>query len=131
MLLIMISITAEDTIFYEKLCSKILKMDPAIRFVGIISELGKLQTGKKRSDVEFLIDDTEQEMLFMEVALRVRMRHEFDLSLGPVDFTVSQREKLTVMSIPYKDHVLYLSADNKIDLAITHKILELIRNTVS
>ncbi len=99
--------------------------------MGIISELGKLQTGKKRSDVEFLIDDTEQEMLFMEVALRVRMRHEFDLSLGPVDFTVSQREKLTVMSIPYKDHVLYLSADNKIDLAITHKILELIRNTVS
>ena len=81
--------------------------------------------------MEFLIGDAEQEMLFMEVALRVRMRHEFDLSLGPVDFTISQREKLTVMSIPYKDHVLYLSADNKIDLSVTHKILKLIRSAVS
>lgn len=126
----MISVTVDDTVLLEKICNKILELDPKIRFTGIISELGKLQIGKKRSDVEFLIDDAEQEMLFMEVVLRVRMRHEFDLSLGPVDFTISQREKITVMSIPYKNQVLYLSVENGIDLSITHKILKLIR-TVS
>lgn len=125
---LLIAITVDDTVFFEKICNKILELDPKIRFVGIISELGKLQIGKTRPEVKFLIDDIGQEMLFMEVALRVRMRHEFDISLGPVDFTISQRDKVTVMSLPYKNQVLYVSTEKGINLGMTHKILELIRS---
>ncbi len=125
---ILIVITADDIIFLEKLCKEIMELDPKIRFVGIISEMGNLLAGGQRPGIKLLIDSSKHEMLFMEVALRIRMRHEFDLSLGPVNFTISHRDKVTVMSMPYKDQVLYVSAEKDIDLCkIPHKILELIR----
>ena len=124
----MIAVTANDTIFLEKLCKEIMELDPKIRFVGIISEMGRILAGGERPGIKLLIDNTKHEMLFMEVALRIRMRHEFDLTLGPVNFTISHRDKIAVMSIPYKDQVLYVSAEKDIDLCkIPHKILELIR----
>lgn len=90
--------------------------------------MGKLIAGGERKGVELLVDKEKHEMLFMEVALRIRMRHEFDLNLGPVNFTISHRDKVVVMSIPYKDKILHISAENDIDLCKTpHKILEIIR----
>lgn len=125
---ILIAVTTEDTIFLEKLCKEIMELDPKIRFVGIINQMGHLLAGGERPGIKLLIDNARHEMLFMEVALRIRMRHEFDLPLGPVNFTISHRDKVTVMSMPYKDQVLYVSAENDIDLCkIPHKILELIR----
>lgn len=67
-------------------------------------------------------------MLFMEVALRIRMRHEYDSLLGPVNFTISHRDKVTVMSILYKNYLLYVSAETDTDLCtVPYKILEIIR----
>lgn len=90
--------------------------------------MGKLIAGGERNGVKLLVSKDRHEMLFMEVALRIRMRHEFDVDLGPVNFTISHRDKVVVMSIPYKDKILYVSAENDIDLyKIPHKILEIIR----
>lgn len=125
----MISISADETIFFDKLCSKIIDQYPKILFAGIISELGKLTTSRKRKDTELFVNKDEQEILFMEVALRVRMRHEFDLSLGPVDFTISQREKVTAVSMPFKGQVLYLFIEKDMDLnTIPKEILKLTRS---
>lgn len=124
----MIALSANDVQLYERTCQKILDLDKKIRFAGIISQMGKLVAGGERKGIKLLLDKTRHEMLFMEVALRVRMRHEFDLDLGPVNFTISHRDKLIVMSIPYKDKILYVSAENDIDLCnIPYKILEIIR----
>ena len=49
-----------------------------------------------------LEDEKKDEMLFMELALRVKMRSEFDDDLGKVKFSMSFREKLIVMSFPIK-----------------------------
>ncbi len=124
----MISVTAENIISLEKLCKEIIELDPKIRFVGIINQMGHLLAGGERSGIKLLIDDARHEMLFMEVALRVRMRHEFDPPLGQVNFTISHRDKIAVMSMPYKDQILYVTVENDIDLCkIPYKILELIR----
>jgi hypothetical protein len=72
----------------ESICKKILDLDPKIRFAGIISYKGKLLAGGEKEGVKMLVDKKNHEILFMEVALRVRMRQEFDKQLGPVNFTV-------------------------------------------
>jgi hypothetical protein len=124
----MIALSANDVRHYERTCQKILELDKKIRFAGIISQMGKLIAGGERNGVKLLVSKDRHEMLFMEVALRIRMRHEFDVDLGPVNFTISHRDKVVVMSIPYKDKILYVSAENDIDLyKIPHKILEIIR----
>ena len=113
----------------ESICKKILDLDPKIRFAGIISYKGKLLAGGEKEGVKMLVDKRNHEMLFMEVALRVRMRQEFDKQLGQVNFTVSHRGKMVIMSFPFKSDILYVSGENDLDLAkIPSEILRIIRN---
>ncbi|NIP62062.1 MAG: hypothetical protein GWN01_11825 [Nitrosopumilaceae archaeon] len=122
-------LTATDTELFDKLCQKILELDSKIRFAGVISEMGKIISSSEKKGIKPILDKPELEMLFMEVALRVRMRHQFDRKLGVVDYTVSKRKRLVVMSFPYRNCILYATTekDTNVD-SITQKISELIRS---
>jgi hypothetical protein len=113
----------------EDVCKRVMALDKEIRFVGLINERGKLLAGGLREGLKSLEDPKDDEMLFMELALRVRMRKEFDKQLGPVKFAMSFREKVIVMSFPIDDsNILYVSADTKLDYGkIPSKILEILR----
>ena len=102
-------------------------LDPKIRFVGVINERGKLLAGGLRKGLDSLEDPKDDEMLFTEVALRARMRKEFDVQLGPVKFAMSVRDKVVIMSFPLSDRdILYVSANNDIDYGkIPQLILDL------
>lgn len=105
-----------------------MALDKEMRFVGVINERGKLLAGGLREGLKSLEDPKDDEMLFMELALRVRMRKEFDKQLGQVKFAMSFREKVIVMSFPIGDNILYVSADTKLDYGkIPPKILEFLR----
>jgi hypothetical protein len=66
-------------------------------------------------------------MLYMELALRVKMRREFDDDLGQVKFSMSFREKLIVMSFPIENDVLMVSMERKTQFEkISFKILKLV-----
>jgi hypothetical protein len=112
----------------ESICKKILDLDPKIRFAGIISCRGRLLAGGEKEGVKMLVDKRSHEIMFMEVALRVRMRQEFDEQLGIVNFTVSHREKMVIMSFPFGDKILYVSGENDLDLAkVPTEILRIIK----
>ena len=98
---------------YEKLCESAKKADSKVRFAGIINSRGRLITGGMVSSKKALEDEKKDEMLFMELALRVKMRSEFDSELGKVKFSLSLREKLIVMSFPIKNDVLLVSMERK------------------
>jgi hypothetical protein len=67
-------------------------------------------------------------MLFMETALRWRMRREFDEKLGPVYFSLIQRRKVILMGFPLVDNILCVSTDLGVDIS---KITQRIRLAVS
>jgi len=100
----------------ELACKKIMEMDSSIRFVGIVNDKGKLVEGGPKNGVKPLVDKKEIEMVLMEIALMARMRHEHDQHLGPVNFTVSHREKVVILTFPIDDNTLYVSATKEIDL---------------
>ena len=60
----------------------------------MINPRGRLVAGGMKEGVEPLESQKDDEMLFMELALRVRMRQEFDKQLGKVKFAMSLREKV-------------------------------------
>ncbi len=96
----------------EKICQKILGMDPKIRSARIINGRGHLVAGGMRKGLESLEAKKQDEMMFMEIALRVRMRHEFDREFGPVHFSMSYRDKVIIISFPLPgDDVLLVSAE--------------------
>ena len=112
---------------YENLCTLVQKIDSDIRFVGIINSKGRLVAGGMISSKKRLGDRKGDEMLYMELALRVRMRREFDDDLGKVEFSMSFREKLIVMSFPMKNDVLMVSMERKTQFEnVAFEILKLV-----
>ena len=99
-----------------------------IQFVGIINDRGRLVVSSVRKGIEPLQSSKDSEIMFMEVALRVKMRKEFDKQLGPVKFAMAYREKSTVMSFPIDDcNTLYLLGEPNLDFKdVALKILKIL-----
>ena len=112
---------------YENICTLVQKIDSKIRFAGVINSKGRLVAGGMVPRKTQLGDRKRDEMLYMELTLRVKMRSEFDDDLGKVKFSMSFREKLIVMSFPIKNDVLMVSMESKTQFEkIAFNILKLI-----
>lgn len=112
----------------EKMCQKIIKLDPKIRSARIINNRGHLVAGGMKKGLHSLEAQKQDEMMFMELALRVRMRHEFDHEFGEVHFSMSYRDKIIVMSFPLKnDDVCLVSSEKELDFGkIPFKTLKIL-----
>src|SRR3972149_4200475 len=105
---------------FEAICKKIMDLDSRIRFAGMVNNQGRLVAGGMKEDKKPLEDIKDDEMLFMELVLRTKMRKEFDKQLGAVKFAMSYRDKAVVMSFPVNEHVLLVSAEKEIDVVRLH-----------
>ena len=112
----------------EKLCKKITKLDPKMRSARFINSRGHLIAGGMKDGILSLEAQKQDEMMFMELALRVQMRHEFDKEFGVVHFSMSYRDKVIVLSFPLSnDDVLLVSCEKETNFGkIPFKILKLI-----
>ena len=112
----------------EKICQKIIKLDPKMRSARLINSRGHLIAGGMKKGLLSLEAQKQDEMMFMELSLRVRMRHEFDNEFGQVHFSMSYRDKVIVMSFPLtNDDVFLISCEKEADFGkIPFKILKII-----
>ena len=113
----------------EKICQKIIKLDPKMRSARIINSRGHLVAGGMKKGLMSLEAQKQDEMMFMELALRVRMRREFDSEFGSVHFSMSYRDKVIVMSFPLaNDDVLLISSAKELDFGkVPFAILKIIK----
>jgi hypothetical protein len=120
----------DDTETLEKICKKLLKLDPKMRSARFINSRGHLISGGMKEGLFSLENQKQDEMMFMELALRVRMRHEFDKEFGQVHFSMSYRDKVIVMSFPLtNDDVLLLSCEKDINFGkLPFKVLKIIES---
>ena len=82
-----------------------------------------------KEGVEPLENERDDEMLFMELALRVRMRKEFDKQLGKVKFALAVRERALAISFQIKEDVLYVVAEPDAEFGrLASEILDVIRS---
>lgn len=116
---------ANEYWIYDQKCKKLLEEDE-IRFAGLINSMGKLVAGGFKSGIKPLEDDAERQKMYMELALRVSMRKEFDHSLGPVKYTASRREKAVMMSFPVGSNILLVSTEPNMDIDKTaNKVIKI------
>ncbi len=114
---------------YAKICESVFSIDSKIRFAGIISEQGRLIAGGMKENVEPLENEKDDETIFMEVALRVKMRNEFDSQLGQVNFAMASRERVLAISVMVGNDILYVVAEPDVDYGILpKKILEIVHS---
>ena len=72
--------TGEYSIFQTK-CDMLLD-EPEVRFAGIINHLGSLVIGGFKKNVTPFETNEKMKKIYMELALRVSMRKDFDDSFG-------------------------------------------------
>ncbi len=114
---------------YTKICNSVFDIDPKIRFAGVINERGRLVAGGMKQNVEPLENQKDDEMIFMELALRVKMRKEFDKQLGPVNFAMASRERALAISVIINDDILYVVSEPDTNYAtLPQKIIEIIHS---
>jgi len=112
---------------YNKICNDVKSLDPKIRFAGIINERGRMVAGGMKENVEPLENEKDDEMIFMELALRVKMRKEFDKQLGTVNFALASRERALAISFLIGNDILYVVSEPDADYGtLPKKILEII-----
>ena len=96
----------------EKICQNIISLDSKMRSARLINSRGHLIAGGMKEGLLSLEAQKQDEMMFMELSLRVRMRHEFDKEFGEVHFSMSYRDKVIVMSFPLSnDDVILVSCE--------------------
>ena len=112
---------------YPAICKTILSLDQKIRFAGVINERGRLVAGGMKENVEPLESEKDDEMIFMELALRVKMRKEFDKQLGRVNFAMASRERALAISFLVNDDILYVVSEPDADYgALPKKIMKIL-----
>lgn len=106
-----------------------MSLDSKIRFAGIINERGRLVAGGMKEGVPPLETEKDDEMLFMELALRVKMRKEFDKQLGSVNFALASRERALAISFLINEDILYVAAEPDLDYCkLPKQILDIIHH---
>ena len=111
---------------YQQKCDLLLK-EEMIRFAGLINHMGRLVAGGFKEGISPLEDEAERRKMYMELALRVSMRMEFDYTLGPVKYSASRREKAVMMSFPLNNNVLLVSTEPSIDIEkFAQKVLKIV-----
>ena len=113
---------------FEKICQKVMTLDPKMRSARVINNRGHIVAGGMKKGMTALEDEKQDEMMFMEIALRVRMRHEFDKEFGPVSFSLSYRTKVIIFSFPMSDeNVMLVSSSREANFGkIPFKIMKIL-----
>jgi len=105
---------SEERESLERACGKVLSL-PGIRFVGVLNRMGKKVAGGFREGVASLLPDIENQRMYVQLTLEYMMRRDFDAQLGAVDYIVSRRANVTMISIPAGEYLVLISAERDAD----------------
>ncbi|WP_420544684.1 DUF6659 family protein [Nitrosopumilus sp.] len=83
---------------------------PEIRFVGVINDMGNLVLGEYKKGI-VPIAEVDQYKMCMEHALELFMKKDLDGTLGPLDYIVSKRKNVAIITIPVSDYLVLISAE--------------------
>lgn len=93
-----------------KIASKYILSLPEIRFAGVINNMGNLVVGDYKKGI-VPIAEIDQYKMCMEHALELFMKKDLDGTLGPLDYIVSKRKNVTIITIPVNDYLVFISAE--------------------
>ena len=114
-----------ERLFKQKL-DEILS-EQEIRFAGFVNMQGELVEGQFREDVVPFENDEDQKRVFRELAVRISTRKNFDFSMGAVKYSASRREKLVMMSFPFKNIILLITTEPNVNIdRLAYKIIQIL-----
>jgi len=99
----------------EQFAKNVLAIDNKIRFAGITEKSGHLHAGVRREGIEEYLKGRNPEISFSQSAYIVDLRKMFTEELGLLKAITYLYDKVNLISIPVKDHVLVLSTESGVN----------------
>jgi hypothetical protein len=112
---------------YDKLCDSILEVNSNIQSVAAINKLGRPVDSSTRPKYIKQFPDKTSEILFMQCVLEISMGRDFDEQYGPINYHMSERANVTMLTFPIEDHVILVTASKNISpISLAKKIVNVI-----
>jgi hypothetical protein len=105
----------------------ILALDPMMRFVAIIDLKGNISEAIMKEGKTSLKSQKEEEHFCKQVAMRRKIRKQFDKSLGPVNYVHIERQKVTQIVTYPRHKTVYVTMEPNMDIRRKLEIIELIK----
>ncbi len=113
----------------HNLCDRIIRLDRSIRFVGIVNNRGEVIEGGFKQGVEPLLNGTDEQQMYIHSLSNLTMLQSYSDRLGMVRYSLTEHEKVTLMTFPLGDGILCLSAMPKANMnKIRDKILKVLKS---
>ena len=116
---------------FNQVISNIFRVNSKIRYVSIIDLDGRIIASEMKSDLQSLLKKTNEEKFCEHVAIRRRMRHEFDKKLGKVNFIHVERENITQLVLYSKSYSFFITIEPEITSNSKSKIVTKAKKIIS
>ena len=114
------------------LCDRIIKLDRSIRFVGIVNNRGEVIEGGFKQGIEPLLNGTDEQQMYILSLSNLTMLQSYSDRLGMVRYSLTEHEKVTLMTFPLRDGILCLSAMPKANMnKIRDKVMKVLKSRSS
>ena len=115
---------------FRLLCDYVFSLSQSIRFAGVLNKMGRLIAGGMRQGLESLENKDDSLKLFVQFALRSRLRKDYDYVFGKSIYNFTEREKIKLASFPLDNNLILrisIVKEEKNHAQIIQKILEAIQ----
>jgi hypothetical protein len=113
-----------ETTKYKEKCSSILAISPRIRYAGIMNKFGRTLAGGLRKGVVPLLSQDEARNEYFIEATRNQLRKNFERSIGKTEYTLTENEKVKILTIANEEHFFYITMDKGTPANEVTKIIE-------
>lgn len=114
------------------LCNGIIKLDRSIRFVGILNNRGEVIEGGFKQGIEPLLDGTDEQKMYIHSLTNLTMMQSYSDRVRMVRYSLTEHEKVTLMTFPLRDGIFCLSAMPKAYMnKIGDKVMKVLKSKSS
>jgi hypothetical protein len=112
----------------RNLSDRIIKLDGNIRFVGVVNSRGEVIEGGFQHGVQPLLEGTDEQQMYIQSLSNMTMFQNYSDRLGKVRYSITEHEKVTLMTFPLDDGILCVSASPKANInKIRNKVSKVIK----
>ncbi len=98
---------------YRKQCQTILKISTNIRYAGVINIYGRTLTGIVKPTLKPMLKSEQVKNEFFIVSTLMSLRKDTSSTVGKLEHTILQHQKVTILLLQKKDVTYYVSIDRK------------------
>ena len=115
----------------RNLCERVIKLDKNIRFAGIVNANGEVIEGGFQQGIQPLLNGPAEQQMYIQSLSNVVTLKQYADKLGTFRYSITQHDKVTLITFPLAEGILCVSASTRADsVRIKDKVATLLKENL-